>query len=219
VATPGLLDALPEDERRRVLASMRRRRFAKGETLVHAGDPGDSLHVIAKGHVAIVVTTPLGETATLTVLGPGDSFGEQALLTPEAIRTASARALEACETRCLHRDDFEALRASHPAVERFLTAVLAAQVRRLTEHLLETMYVPADRRVLRRLAELVDAYRDGDGAGATVPVTQEDLATMAGTTRPTVNRVLRAAQDDGVLAVSRGRVSVPDLERLRARGR
>ena len=70
-----LLDAVPESERRDLLASMRRRKFAKGEALFHEGDPGDTLHLVARGRVAISVTTPMGETATFIVLGPGDTFG------------------------------------------------------------------------------------------------------------------------------------------------
>ena len=117
---------------------MLRRSFRKGDTLFHEGEPGDSLHVIEKGHVAIRVSTRMGDVVTLTVLGAGASFGEQALLDPRAIRTASAITLDPVETRVLHRKDFDELRATVPVVERFLTHLLAAQVRRLSEHLSTT---------------------------------------------------------------------------------
>src|SRR4051812_5777117 len=91
----SLLDRLAPDDRTRLLAAARRRRFRKGDTLFHEGDPGDALHLVEKGHVAIQTTTLLGDVATLNVLGPGDVFGEQALIAPEAVRTASAVALEA----------------------------------------------------------------------------------------------------------------------------
>ena len=76
VARPSLFDLLPDDERRALLVSARRRRFARRETLFHEGDPGDSLHIIVSGLVVIRVTTPLGDVVTLTVHGPGESFGE-----------------------------------------------------------------------------------------------------------------------------------------------
>jgi len=98
-----LLAVLDDDDRRRVLSLARRRRFAKGEPLFHEGDPGDTLHLIAKGHIALRVTTPLGDTATLLVLGPGDHFGEMAVISP-APRNASAVALEPVETMAIHRD-------------------------------------------------------------------------------------------------------------------
>jgi CRP-like cAMP-binding protein len=217
MASP-LLDALKEDQRRQVLAAMSRRRYKKSDTLFHEGDPGSVLHLIDKGKVAIRVSTPLGEVATLTVLGPGEVFGEQALLTPDSIRTASAVALEPTETLTLNRSDFDALRANNPRVEALLVQVLAAQVRRLSDHLVEALYVSADKRVLRRLVTLAELYRDSHAA-IEVGVTQEELATMAGTTRPTVNQVLRAMEQAGVVSLGRGRVTVNDLAALAKRSR
>ena len=96
-----LLAGLSDEDRRAVAARMVRRSFRKGETLFDEGDPGDSLHLIEKGRVAIRPSTPLGEVVTLAILGPGESFGEQALLAPDAKRTASAVALEAVEAGAL----------------------------------------------------------------------------------------------------------------------
>ena len=92
------------------------------------------------------------------------SFGEQALLAPDAKRTASAVALEAVETRVLYRRDANDLRATQPSIDRFLVVLLAGQVRRLSQRVLEALYYPADRRVARRLAELAELYDDGAGA-------------------------------------------------------
>lgn len=209
---PPLLATLDEAERRAVLAQARRRRFAKGEVLFHEGDLGDALHLLVKGRVAIRVTTPLGEVATLSILGGGAAFGELALLAPDSRRTATAVALEATETLALGRTAFEGLRSRHPAVERAVVDGLAASVARLSAQLLEALYLPADRRVVRRLLGLVEVY------GPVVPLTQEELAQLAGTTRPTVNRVLRDAEAAGLVALGRGRVEVRDPEGLRRRG-
>ena len=131
-----LLEGIPEEPRRRVLAAGRLRRFARGEVIFHEGDPGDTLHLISKGRVAIRVTTPVGEVATIAVLGPGDFFGELALLTPGP-RSATVTALEAAETVAIHRDTFEDIKREHASVEAFLTVVLGAQVRRLSAQVLE----------------------------------------------------------------------------------
>ncbi len=197
---------------------MVRRSFRKGETLFHEGDPGDSLHLIEKGRVAIRPSTPLGEVVTLAILGPGESFGEQALLAPDAKRTASAVALEAVETRVLYRRDVNDLRATQPSIDRFLVVLLAGQVRRLSQRVLEALYYPADRRVVRRLAELAELYDDG-AAPIVIGLRQDDLATMAGTTRSTTNRVLQQLVDAGVVGLQRGRLEVLDLEALRKRAR
>jgi CRP/FNR family cyclic AMP-dependent transcriptional regulator len=211
----GLLSALTDDERRQVLAGTVRRKFAKGEVLFHEGDPGDSVHLIEKGHVAVRVSTALGDVSTHTVLGPGSSFGEQALLAPDARRTATAAALDPVETRVLHRDQFAALVDTHPKVALVLVELLAAQVRRLSDRLVEALFVPAETRVMRRVLDLVTVFGDG----APIAVTQEDIATMAGTTRPTANRVLKAAEDAGAVALTRGRIEVLDRDTLAARAR
>ncbi|MFY9586921.1 MAG: Crp/Fnr family transcriptional regulator [Actinomycetota bacterium] len=213
----ALLEGVPEEVRRRVLAGARLRRFARGEVVFHEGDPGDTLHLIAKGRVAIRVATALGDTATLAVLGAGDFFGELALL-EERPRTASVVALEKTETMALHRDDFDEMANEFPSVHAFLVHVLGAQVRRLTGQVMDALYVPAEKRVLRRLGELARVYGNGDGE-VVIPLTQEDLATMAGTSRATVNRVLGDAEKAGIVAVGRMKISVVDRAALDKQGR
>ena len=90
-----------------VLAAARRRQFSKGDTVFYEGDPGSTLHLIDRGHVAVRVLTPMGETATLRVLGPGDYFGDLAVISP-APRSATITALDAVETLSVHRGVFEA---------------------------------------------------------------------------------------------------------------
>lgn len=214
----SLLGALGEEDRRAVLQTMHRRRFTKGEVIFHEGDPGDVLHVIDKGHVAVRAATPLGEEALLAALGPGASFGEGALLSEDRTRTATCRAFDAVETRTLHRDDFHRLVAEHPAVREVLVAILSAQVRRLTEHLLEALWVPVDRRVCRRLLALGVAF-GREGESWEVPVTQDDLAAMAGTTRPTANRALQTLAADGIVTLRRGHIAVLDAGQLARRAR
>jgi CRP/FNR family cyclic AMP-dependent transcriptional regulator len=213
-----LLRGLTENDRRAVMSRMVRRSYRKGETLFHEGDPGDSLHLVDKGRVAIRASTRGGDEATLAVFGRGDSFGEQALLSSRASRTASAVALEPVETRVLLRTDFDQLRREQPSVERFLVDVLAAQVRRLTSQLLEALYLPVDVRVVRRLADLAVLYASGE-ATVDVPLRQEELASLAGTTRSTTNRVLQQLVDDNVVGLGRGRIIILDVDALADRAR
>jgi len=206
-----LLDPLDEHERRTVMAAARRRQFARNEVVFHDGDPGDSLHIVVKGHFAIRISTPLGDVATLRVLGPGEHFGELSVLAPGP-RRGTVVSLEAGETQSLHRDDFVRLKAMTPKIDDALTAALVAEVRRLAAGLVDALYVPAERRVWRRLNELVGLY--GNAPPVVIPVTQDDLAQLAGTTRPTANRVLRAGEEEGLVRLARGRIEVHDLRAL-----
>jgi CRP-like cAMP-binding protein len=201
-----LLREVPDEEVRRVLSIARRRTFARGEVVFHEHDPADSLHLVARGRFAVRITTPLGDSALLTLRGPGEAFGELALVSgPEAPRSATVESLEAGETHAVYRREFDALRREHPRVGEVLVALLAESVRRTNRLLLDAYYAPAETRVLRRLAELASAAADGE-----VRLTQEDLASLAGTSRATVNRVLRDAQRRGRLELRRGRVRVAE---------
>jgi CRP/FNR family cyclic AMP-dependent transcriptional regulator len=219
---PGLLDLLDDAERRRVRAGMARRRFPAGQAIFHEGDPGDTLHLVDRGHVAVRVTTPLGDVVTLAVLGPGQALGEMALLVGGGRRTASAVCLDAVETLAMDHATYESLRRSSAEVAAFVAAALAAQVRDLNERLVEALYVPAEQRVLRRVAELASIYRSpgtADGDPVTIALTQDDVASMAGTTRSTANRVLKAVEADGLVNLRRGAIEVLDLAGLERRGR
>jgi CRP-like cAMP-binding protein len=208
-----LLASLTAEDRRQVLSTARRRKFAAGEVIVHEGDPGDAFHLIAKGRVGVRVTTPGGSVALVNVRHRGEAVGEQALIDPAARRSATIVALEPTETLSLTAAAFEQLRRRHPGVDRLLVEALSAEVRRLTGRLAEALYESAESRVLRRLAEL-DRIYEGE-----IPLTQDNVASMAGTTRPTANGVLRGLEQDGVVALRRGRIQVLDHDALATRAR
>ena len=162
------------------------------------------------------VTLPGGEFVTVAILGPGDAFGELALIRGPHPRGATVIALELCETLSLGRDQFKRLRTSYPGVDRFLVELLSARVDRLNGHLLEALYVPAERRVLRRLLDLCQQYA-GDEQHIVIPVTQEMLASLAGTTRPTANQVLGRLAASQLVEVSRGQITVLNRRELHRR--
>lgn len=210
----ALLADLPVEDVRRLLSIARRRTFAPGEVVFHRDDPADSLHLVVRGRFGARVLTPLGESVLLDVLGPGQSFGELALLLPGARRSATVEALGAGETRSVFRDDFAVLQRQHPGVKDVLLRLLAEQLRRSTDRVVEAHYVDAETRVRRRVVDLASTYPSG-----VIPLTQEDIAAMAGTSRATVNRVLREEERHGTVALTRGCTTVLDLDRLRTRRR
>lgn len=211
-----LLADVPEDALRRLLSIARRRTFAKNEVVFHRGDPADSLQLISKGRFSAQIATPLGDIATLSVRGPGDAFGELALLGSESLRSATVSALEPGETHSVYRGDFERLRREYPGVNDVLIGILAVNLRRLSEQVIEAYYVPADRRVLRRVRELAELYA-GSSEPVVIPLTQEDIAGLAGTSRATVNRVLRQEERRGTVELRRAKTVVLGLDELSRR--
>jgi CRP-like cAMP-binding protein len=113
-------------------SALRPRKFPKGETIFHAGDPGDALFLVAGGAVKITIPSDDGsEPAILTTVGPGGFFGELSLL-DGAARSATAVALEPTETQILRRDAFDTLVDTQPALRHNLLVTLSGEIRRLT---------------------------------------------------------------------------------------
>lgn len=220
----SLLQSMPPDDRRRLLEAASQRHFARGEVVFHEGDTGDTMHLITAGRAAVRASTPMGEVATFAVLGPGRFFGEQALVDDRSERSATVSALEALDTLAVRRHAFDELRRRHPSVERLLVHALAGQVHWLRTRLLEALFLPADKRVVRGLVMLAEQYAQVASqpmsgphqpeSPVIVPLTQEDLASLAGTTRPTVNRVLQDLAAARLVHLRRGKIEVLDLSGL-----
>ncbi|HEY8591170.1 MAG TPA: Crp/Fnr family transcriptional regulator [Naasia sp.] len=206
------LDALSGAERALFLPRFLPRRFTRGETIVFQGDDSISVGVIDTGHAAVKRATPHGEAVTTTILGPGASFGEIAEITRRG-RTATLVALDDVAVRVLPGGVFAEMRQRIPEIDRALLLALAERLDDLSARLAEAAYETVQRRTERRLVELAHTF----GAGATsasIPLTQEDLAGLVGTTRPTINQVLGTLGDAGLVSVARGRVDVPDIAAL-----
>ncbi len=212
------LRQLDGTERVLLFEAGRHRRYRRREVVFHAGDPGDCLHLILSGRVALRVTTPLGDEVTLSLLCRGEIFGELAVLSDGARRLVTAVALEPTRTLALDRAELRRLRRRNPGVDGMLTEALAAHVRRLSATVLDLLHQPVDKRVARRLADLTPLYRNG-GQAVEIRLTQDELASLAGTTRPTANRALRALASCDVISLARGRITVVDHERLVLAGR
>jgi CRP-like cAMP-binding protein len=203
-----LLDSLSDVDRRAVLSRCHRQRYPKGAFICHQGELGDSVHLIDTGTVAIRVNGPVGDMITVDVMRPGNSFGEQALISDGAVRSATVVALERVETLRLTRDDFRALWEEHPGASMVVAKMLEARLRSTSQALLDALHLPARTRVMRRLSFLADIY--AGHSSQSIPLTQDDIASMAGTTRQTVNRILNEARADGLVDLNRGRIVILD---------
>jgi CRP-like cAMP-binding protein len=200
----------------RIGRGLRTRRFRRGEVIFHQGDPGDALFIVMSGAIKIMLPSDTGDEAILATLRPGDVFGELALL-DGAPRSATAVALEPTETLILPRLQFRELLATEPAVRDALLASIAAELRRLTNHVEELHFLDITGRLASRLARI--ATESGKKqADATIrlpsPLTQGDLAAMIGCTRQSVNKLLGMFTEDGLIRIERDSIVVLDLDGL-----
>lgn len=208
----GFFHGLTDEQERQLRTQMTRRRFERGEVVLHQGDPGASLHIIESGYFLVQALTTAGERVGLTIMGPNEVFGELAMLDGDGRRTATIRALRPAETMALDSHHFHRLRDEVSWVDRFLVELLVNRVERLSDQLAETAWLSAEKRVCRQLDRLVDVFADGP-----IYLKQSEIASLAQTTRPTVSSVLGHLARDGVLQTGRGSVEVFDRETLRER--
>jgi CRP/FNR family transcriptional regulator, cyclic AMP receptor protein len=217
LAAVPLFAGLDADGLTSMTRGMRVRRFRRGETIFHLGDPGDALFIVMAGSIKITLPADSGDEAILATLRPGDFFGELALL-DGAPRSATAVAIEATETYILPRDQFRELIATEPVMREALLATLAAEVRRLTHHVEELHFLDITGRLASRLARLAaesGARRLPDGSVQLAgPLTQGDLAAMIGCTRQSVNKLLGMFSEEGLIRLDRDRIVILDLEGL-----
>ncbi len=200
-----VLRGLPREELEGLASTMRRRAYRRGEAVFHQGDPGQKLHVVYRGRLKIVLPSQSGEEAVLTIVGPGDLFGDLALL-DGAARSASVVALEPVETAVLSRVEFLGLLRRSPAVVDGLLATLAQTIRRLSEEVADLTFLDLHARLAKKLLDLSETHgRAANGSiEIQVALTQEELASMIGATRPRVNKLLGLYEDRGAIA-RRGR--------------
>jgi len=200
-----------------VLDALRARRFRRGETIFHGGDPGDSLFVVSSGSVKIMVAPEDGsEPAILAMVRPGGFFGELALL-DGGIRSATAVAVDAVETFVLGREAFDRLVDEEPAIRRALLTALAGEIRRLTAQVEDLHFLDLPGRLARHVLRAV--AREGeplptDEVRLPWPYTQGELASMIGGSRQSVNRLLADFVAQGLLRFDGDDLVIPDARRL-----
>jgi len=208
---PGLAAVSPDDLQD-LAASARRRLYTRGQTIFHRDDPGDSLHIIVNGEVRIMLPSPEGEEMTLARLGPGDFFGDLCLFDGRP-RSATAIAVEATETTVVERDRFIQWLQSHPAAAIAILAAVASRLRAADELVGALAFLDVHSRLARKLLDL--AGTAAEGSEVELRLSQDELASMVGVTRESVNKHLRFFKKRGAIDVYRRRIVLRSLDYLR----
>jgi CRP/FNR family cyclic AMP-dependent transcriptional regulator len=218
LAKVPLFAGLPGAELARLGSLLRVRRYARGQTIFLEGDEGTALCLIAEGRVRIQLTGADGREVVLNVYGPGEIFGELALLDGEP-RSADAIAQDAARVFWLQRRDFVAFLDGHPRAAMTMLASLSRRLRHTTRVVQDATFRDVPSRLARVLLELAERHgrHVEDGIRVDARLTQGELAAMVGASRETVNRALRSLEQRGLLRWESGRITITRPEQLRAR--
>ncbi len=191
------------------------RHFAANQVVFREGDAGDTCYLIRDGHVRAVRAHLDGRTITLAQLGPGDFFGELAMLDEER-RSATIETLEKTEALAILGTDMRRLLREHPDISVKLISALGRRLRETNERLARQSFQTVQSRVAGALGQLVAAAQaEGAGEGdVLITSTQAELAQLAGSSRESASRFLAVLERAGIITQGRGRLTVHDPSAL-----
>jgi CRP/FNR family transcriptional regulator len=211
-----LFSELSPSELERIASVAIPRTFPKGVRVFHEGDSGDACYIVRSGDLRVTREHSDGRAIALAALGPGDIFGELAML-DGGTRSASVEAISDSELLALPGSDVRRVIAEHGDIAAKLIVAITRRLRDTNERVARQSFQTVPSRVAGVLSQLIaEEAIPEDRQGVTVRMTQADLAQLAGTSRESVSRFLATLERAGVVAVGRGRVTVLEPRRLRA---
>ena len=215
-----LFSALDDAASATLRESMTPVKVAKGNTLFKEGDAGDRLYVVVEGKLKLGTTSTDGRENLLSILGPGEMFGELSLFDPGP-RTATATAVTDARLLSLSNDKVIGWVTQHPKVSLQLLGRLAQRLRRSNEVLADLVFSDVPGRVAKALIDLGERFGKQTPEGLYVhhDLTQEELAQLVGASRETVNKALADFAGRGWLKLDGRAVLITDFERLSKRGK
>jgi CRP-like cAMP-binding protein/KaiC/GvpD/RAD55 family RecA-like ATPase len=213
-----LFSSVSADDLSSLSRQFTKRRYRKGEIIFHKGDFGSTFHVINIGEVKLSIPSEKEVDVVLAHLGPGDFFGELALL-DERPRSATAIATDSTETLALEREDFLDFVKLYPNVAVDILAILAQRIRNLNSQLESVILFRPQARLAQTLLKLVGTHGSEIPGGwkISVPLTQSELAEMVRASTGTIRRLLRDFREAGIVSIENHRYVIHKPEELRRR--
>ena len=220
VSRAPLFTALDEAAAVSLRASMDTVKIAKGSILFKEGDDGEHLYVIVDGKLKLGTSSGDGRENLLSILGPGEMFGELSLFDPGP-RTSTATAVTDAKLLSLGHEKVIPWLKQHPEVSLQLLTRLSQRLRRTNEAVGDLVFSDVPGRVAKALIDLGDRFGKTTPEGLLVnhDLTQEELAQLVGASRETVNKALADFAGRGWLKLDGRSVLIADVERLSKRSR
>jgi len=188
------------------------RSFQQGEVIFRQGEPGAEAYLLDEGSVRLIKKVR-GEGRSLSVLKPGDLFGESALV-PDTPRSSTAIALTAGLARVLDPGSLPRLLARDPPAAARVVEQLVRRLQEAEDQIEIMMLSDTQSKVVAALLKLAQKAR-ADGPGASFAMSPMELSTRVGLDVDTVKRTVQQLREGQYLRVTEGRLEVPEIEALR----
>lgn len=200
----------------RLAQSLRLRTFARGETVLAQGEPGQDLYLLLSGELVANRYSIEGQEVGYRRLVAPTHFGELAAL-DGGPRSINVTAATYARVATMSPTDFAALLDAEPELTRRMLVELAGRVRELSDRLFEAGTVDTRGRVAAQLVRLaLAAGPTEDGVALSPAPTHAELAAMVGGTRETVTRSLSQLVDAGVLTKNGRSITIRQFDALMA---
>lgn len=174
------------------------RSYPKNTIIINEGDPSDSLYVVLSGNVKVFLSDENGKEVILNAQGPGEYFGEVALLDDTQVRSASVITTEKSSFMIISKSDFRKALADNPDLAINLIRDLTQRVRQLTDNVKSLALLDVYGRVAKTLLSLA-TDRNGTLVIHNKP-TQQDIANRVGASREMVARILKDLTTGGYIS-------------------
>lgn len=191
------------------------RKLDARETLFRKGDPGDQLFVLIEGRLKAVAGGGEGKEVVFALMEPPEVIGEISVVDAQS-RSATIVALEPTVLLSLHRRDLLPLAERYPRIAFGIAEALAAKLRRLSEYVEDASFRLLPSRLAKRLLDLSDSVGRPrpEGIWFELRLHQQELGELVGTTRESINKLLRQWAQLGVVTFEGGHVTIVDRDEL-----
>ena len=193
-------------ERQRLAASSRETRYAKGETIFHAGDPAEAVCVVRTGRVHLMKFLESGQASTTCVMTAGETFCCLPALDRKPYPVDAIAAEESVVVR-IPTSTFHELLQANPAFLQQSLCLFCDRLRQVEDKSC-MVYDSVERRLAQALVTLSKKF------GPTIPLTKHELAELANTTVETTIRVLSHLKKQGIIKSSRGSTTIAKPDTL-----
>ena len=209
-----LLKHVLDPLRTQIAHRLRTIRAPKGRTLVEKGSGSTDVFFLLEGRAEVLLYSSNGREVCVNNIGPGDMFGEIAVLDGEP-RSASIVAASDLVIVAMRANDFMTCFESSPEAGIWLARRLASGMRRLTEQVFELSALNVQTRIHCELLRLVQKGKAcGDGIEVRPAPTHAELASRIGTHREAVTREMQVLSKAKIISYDRRRLLITDLPRL-----
>lgn len=207
----SILRSLSRDELSNLMSFAVVKRLTRGETLIDAGDPGDSMMIVLSGTLKVCVSSSSGREVVLDYLGPGGIIGEIAVFDGKP-RTADVIAMEAAELVVLQRRFVLPYFEQNPSAALRIIELLCDKLRRTNALVQDGSSGSKAPKLARGILRLLEEHgiRDDNSVSIGFRMSQTELGNYVNISRENVNRQLREWEDAGLVEVSRGHISIID---------